>query len=71
MHSGNEWLEPTGSQVEMDCDRRRIAARERLRPEMENKTDHGQSEIAARYGSRPDMDGSLELDIRRWMTGDG
>jgi hypothetical protein len=42
MHSGNEWLEPTGSQPEMDRGRRWIAAGEGLRPEMDDKMDHGQ-----------------------------
>jgi hypothetical protein len=41
-HSGNEWLEPTGSRPEMDRGRRGIAAGEGLRPEMDDKMDHGQ-----------------------------
>jgi hypothetical protein len=57
MHSGNELLETTGSQREMDHGLRGIAAGEGLRPEMDDKMDHGQKLIAAKYGSQPDMDG--------------
>ena len=42
MHSGNEWLEPSGSQPEMHCGRRGIAAGGGLRPEMDDKMNHGQ-----------------------------
>src|SRR5882757_5693373 len=62
MHSGNEWLEPTGSQPEMDRGRRRIAARDGLRPEMDDK----------RW--IPSGDGSWPKWIATgygWMTGDG
>jgi len=56
-HSGNECLELTGSHLEMDRGRRWIAAgdglrpEKGLRPEMEEKMDHGQRQIAATYGS--------------------
>jgi len=59
MHSGNEWLEPTGSQLEMDHSRRWIAAGDGSRPEM----DRGRRGIAAGEGSRPERDCG-----RRWMT---
>ena len=35
MHSGNEWLEPTGSQPEMDRGRRWIAAGDGSRLDMD------------------------------------
>ena len=37
MHSGNESLEPTGSEPEMDRGRRWIVAEEELRPELDNR----------------------------------
>jgi hypothetical protein len=42
MHSGNEWLEPTGSQPQMDRGRTGIAAGPGLQPELDDKMDHGQ-----------------------------
>jgi hypothetical protein len=36
-----------------------------------NQPDHGRRWIAARYGSRLDLDGGPEMDQRRWITGGG
>jgi len=59
---GNEWLEPTGSQPEIDPGPRWITARDASRPE----TDRSWTLIAASDALRPEMDPS-----QRWMTSDG
>jgi len=41
-HGGNEWLEPTGSQPEMDRGWKWITAREGLRQEMDDKMNQDQ-----------------------------
>ena len=72
MHSGNEWLEPTGSQLEMDHGQRWIAAREGLRPQGDCGQRWITRWITVRYRLRADMDRDrIWMDDRRWMTGDG
>jgi len=70
MHSGNEWLEPTGSQPEMDRGRRWIAAGEGSRPERDCGRRWMTRWITVRDRSRPDMDRDrIWMDDWRWMTG--
>jgi hypothetical protein len=70
MHSGNKWLEPTGSQPEMDHSQKWIAAGEGLRPERDCGRLWMTRWIAVRGGSWPDMDRNrIWMDDRRWMTG--
>jgi len=57
MEGGNEWLEPTGSQPEMNRGRKWITAGDESRPEM----DRGRGWIAAREALRP------EMDDKRWI----
>jgi hypothetical protein len=61
-HGGNEWVERTGSQPEMDRGRGWIAAGDGLWLEM----DRGRRWIAAGEGLRPEKDCG-----RRWVTRDG
>jgi len=78
MDPGPRWISPgEESWPEMDHGRRWIAAADGLRPELDDKrwTQFGdglQQELdPGTYGSWPDMDGWLEVDDRRWISGDG
>jgi len=52
---------------QMDCDQRWIAAKDGLRPEMDDKR-----WIPSGDGSSPEMDRDwIWMDDLRWMTGDG